>query len=142
MVSKTYSPDSFLCGNGGIQTICGVIPTEIVRKVLLCTLVERWWDTTHTLHIAGVKMMITPYDIYRLIGLRVDGITPTFSAFPGCLRPDREYLGMDLGATSANLPNLLSLFSTAPQNIVEKATWMVRAFLLYLIGTTLDCNTS
>ena len=104
MVSKTYSPDSFLCGNGGIQTICGVIPTEIVRKVLLCTLVEKWWDTTHTLHIAGVKMMITPYDIYRLIGLRVDGITPTFSAFPGRLRPNREYLGMDLGATSTNLP--------------------------------------
>jgi hypothetical protein len=49
---------------------------------------------------------------------------------------------MDLGATSANLPNLLSLFSTAPQNTVEKATWMVRAFLLYLISTTLDCNTS
>ena len=40
------------------------------------------------------------------------------------------------------LPNLLSLFSTIPQNIVEEATWMVMAFLLYLIGTTLDCNTS
>ncbi len=61
-------------------------PTETVRKVLLCTLVERWWDTTHTFHIAGVKMTITPYDIYRLTGLRVDGITPTF---PGRFRPDR-----------------------------------------------------
>uniref|UniRef100_A0A2N9ILX3 Uncharacterized protein n=1 Tax=Fagus sylvatica TaxID=28930 RepID=A0A2N9ILX3_FAGSY len=50
------------------------------------------------------------------------------------------YLGMDLGATSANLPNLLSLFSTAPLNTIEEVTWMVRAFLLYLIVDTTQYN--
>ena len=44
--------------------------------------------------------------------------------------------------TSVNLPNLLSAFSTAPQVTVEETTKMVKAFLLYLIGTTLDYNTS
>uniref|UniRef100_A0A2N9EQ52 Aminotransferase-like plant mobile domain-containing protein n=1 Tax=Fagus sylvatica TaxID=28930 RepID=A0A2N9EQ52_FAGSY len=117
-------------------------PTETSKKIFLYALAERWWDTTHTFHIASVEVTITLYDKYRLTGLRVDGITLTFSAFLACLRPDREYLGMDLGATSTNLPNLLEVFSATPQDTVEKATQMARAFLLYLIGTTLDCNTS
>ena len=76
--------------------------------------------------------------MYRLTGLRVDGIIPTFSAFLARLQPDREYLGV----TFANLPNLLPAFSEASQTTVEEATQMASAFLLYLIGTTLDCNTS
>jgi hypothetical protein len=66
-------------------------------------LVERWWDTTHTCHIAGMEMTITPYDIYRLTGLRVDGLISTFGAFPACFRANQEYFGIDLGATTANL---------------------------------------
>jgi hypothetical protein len=50
------------------------------------------------------------YDVYRLTGLRVDGIVPTFSAFPIGVRPDREYLGVSLGATSADLPILMRAF--------------------------------
>jgi hypothetical protein len=87
-------------------------------------------------------MTITPYDIYRLTGLRVDRLTLTFSAFPTRFRADREYLGMDLGATISNLPSLLHAFVVAPQNTVEEATQMAKAFLLNLVGTTLDCNTS
>ncbi len=59
-------------------------------------------------------MMITLYDKYRLTSLKVDGITPTFNTFPARLRPDQEYLGMDLGATSTNLPNLLEVFFATP----------------------------
>jgi hypothetical protein len=82
------------------------------------------------------------YDVYRLIGLRIDGAIPTFSAFSARLRMDREYLGVDLGVTFPNLPSLLRAFAKAPQTIVEETTRMARPFLLYLIGTTLDCNTS
>ncbi len=89
-------------------------PTETAKKTLLCALVERWWDITHTFHIVGLEMTITLYDIYWLIGLKVDGIIPTFSAFSARLRPDRKYLGMDLGVTSTNLPSLLLAFSEAP----------------------------
>uniref|UniRef100_A0A2N9F6D0 Uncharacterized protein n=1 Tax=Fagus sylvatica TaxID=28930 RepID=A0A2N9F6D0_FAGSY len=79
---------------------------------------------------------------HRLTGLRVDGLTPTFNAFPAHFQVDREYLGLDLGATITNLPSLLLAFAEAPQDTAEKRTRMARAFLLYLIGTTLDCNTS
>ena len=86
-------------------------PTETAKKSLLCVLVERWWDTIHTFHIAGVEMTITPYNVYRLISLRVDGIVPTFSAFPVGVRPNWEYLGVSLGATFADLSTLMCAFT-------------------------------
>ena len=33
------------------------------------TLAKRWWNTTHTFHIANREMTITPYDFHRMIGL-------------------------------------------------------------------------
>uniref|UniRef100_A0A2N9J9C1 Aminotransferase-like plant mobile domain-containing protein n=1 Tax=Fagus sylvatica TaxID=28930 RepID=A0A2N9J9C1_FAGSY len=117
-------------------------PTEFAKKIFLYALAKRWWDTTHTLHIAGVGMTVIPYDIHRLTDLRVDGLTPTFTGFPARFRADREYLGLDLGETMANLPGLLHAFVNAPQDTTEETTRMARAFFLYLIGMTLDCNTS
>ena len=67
---------------------------------------------------------------------------PTFSAFLVRLHPDQEYLGISLGVTSVDLPTLIHAFVEAPQTTIEEATRMARAFLLYLIGTTLDCNTT
>ena len=87
-------------------------------------------------------MMITPYNVYRITGLRVDVTIPTFSAFLVRLHPDQEYLGISLGVTSVDLPTLIHAFVEAPQTTIEEATRMARAFLLYLIGTTLDCNTT
>ena len=117
-------------------------PINSAKKSLLCVLAERWWDTTHTFHIADVEMMIMPYDMYRLTGLRIDGIIPTFSAFPARVHSDREYLGVSLGASYANLPSLSRAFAEAPQTTIEEATRMAQGFVLYLIGSTLDYNTS
>ena len=97
-------------------------PTETAKKSLLCVLVERWWDTIHTFHIAGVEMTITPYNVYRLISLRVDGIVPTFSAFPAGVRSNWEYLGVSLGATFVDLPTFMCAFTEAPQTTIEEAT--------------------
>ena len=35
-------------------------------------LIKRWWDTTHTVHIAKQEMTVTPYDFYRMTGLSFD----------------------------------------------------------------------
>uniref|UniRef100_A0A2N9IXH4 Aminotransferase-like plant mobile domain-containing protein n=1 Tax=Fagus sylvatica TaxID=28930 RepID=A0A2N9IXH4_FAGSY len=91
-------------------------PTKTAKKSLLCALAERC--------------------------LRIYGIVPTFNAFPARVHPDREHLGISLGETSADLPALMRAFAEAPQTTIEETTCMARAFLLYLIGTTLDCNTS
>ena len=98
----------------GFKNFVELHPTEFAKKFLLYALVERWWDTTHTLPIAGVEMMITPYNIHRLMGLRVDGLILTFNTFIASFRADREYLGLDLGVTIANLPSLLHAFMETP----------------------------
>ena len=36
---------------------------------LVQCLIERWWDTTHTYHIAEQEMTVTPYDFYCMTGL-------------------------------------------------------------------------
>ena len=97
-------------------------PTETAKKSLLFALSKRWWDTTHTFHIASVEMTITPYNVYHLTGLRVDGIVPIFRAFLARVCSDREYLGISLGATSVDLPALMRAFAEAPQTTIEEAT--------------------
>uniref|UniRef100_A0A2N9EG48 Aminotransferase-like plant mobile domain-containing protein n=1 Tax=Fagus sylvatica TaxID=28930 RepID=A0A2N9EG48_FAGSY len=103
-------------------------PTKTTKKIFLYALAERWWDTTLTFHIASVEMMITPYNIYRLTGLRVDGLTLTFSAFPTHFQADWEYLGSyldDKGFSlvpdryNPGLQHLLDSFSEAPDEIAN-----------------------
>ena len=36
-------------------------------------LTERWWDTTHTFHIAEREMTMTPRDFHLTTSLRYDG---------------------------------------------------------------------
>ena len=35
--------------------------------------IERWWDTTHTFHIAKREMTVIPYDFHRMTSLRFEG---------------------------------------------------------------------
>jgi len=39
-------------------------------KILVQALAKRWWDTTHTILIAGREMSLTPYNFHRLTSLR------------------------------------------------------------------------
>ena len=38
-------------------------------------LAKRWWDTTHTFHIAEREMIVTPWDFHHMTSLRCDGNT-------------------------------------------------------------------
>ena len=50
------------------------MPERSASDVLAQTLAKRWWDNTHTFHIVGREMTITPLDFYRIISLRFDGV--------------------------------------------------------------------
>jgi len=41
--------------------------------ILVQTLAKRWWDATHTFHIAEREMTVTLYDFHQMMGLRFDG---------------------------------------------------------------------
>ena len=116
----------------GFKRFVELQPTESAKTILLYALAERWWDTTHTLHITGVEMTVTSYDIHRMTSLRVYGLTLTFSAFRACFWANWEYLRLDLGATTTNLPSLLHAFEGAPQGTDEEGTQMARVFFVLL----------
>lgn len=58
----------------GFESVVHLMPKRSAHVVLAQTLAERWWDTTHTFHIAGQEMTITPHDFHHMIGLRFDGV--------------------------------------------------------------------
>jgi len=44
-----------------------------VSATLLQCLIERWWDTTHTFHIAEQEMTETLYYFYHMTDLSLEG---------------------------------------------------------------------
>ena len=44
------------------------------KATLVQCLIERWWDTTHTVHIAEQEMIVTPYDLYRMTSLSFEAV--------------------------------------------------------------------
>ena len=57
----------------GFKPIISLLPKKSVSATLVQFLIERWWDTTHTFHIAERKMIVTPYDFYCMTSLGFEG---------------------------------------------------------------------
>ena len=57
----------------GFEPIIGLLLEKSVSATLVQCLIERWWDTTYTFHIAEREMTVTPYDFFRMIGLSFKG---------------------------------------------------------------------
>ena len=57
----------------GFEPIIHLLPKRSASAILVQTLAERWWDTTHTFHIVDREMTVTPHGFHRMIGLRFDG---------------------------------------------------------------------
>ncbi|KAK9278421.1 hypothetical protein L1049_027986 [Liquidambar formosana] len=66
-----------LVTGAGFRTVISGLVDDSDRAFVHC-MAERWWDTTHTFHIAGRELTLTSYDFYRLTGLRMDGLPLPF----------------------------------------------------------------
>ena len=58
----------------GFDPILHILTKGLASAILVQSLAEWWWDTTHTFHIANREMTVTPYDFHRMTGLRCDGV--------------------------------------------------------------------
>ena len=57
----------------GFKPIICLLLERSASPILVQSLAKRWWDTTHTFHIADREMIVTPCDFHHMIGLRCDG---------------------------------------------------------------------
>jgi len=56
----------------GFGPLMHLLPDGVASDILVQALTERWWDTTHTFHIAGKELIVT-HDFHRMTSLRSDG---------------------------------------------------------------------
>ena len=55
------------------EPIIRLLPKSHTSAILVQSLVERWWNITHTFHIVDREMTMTPHDFHRMTSLRCDG---------------------------------------------------------------------
>ena len=100
----------------------------------MLALVERWWETTHTLHIASREMTLTLHETYHLTGLYYRGPSMKFRGLP-----DEALLGHTFRTATVNLGDLY-LLNSRSQTTQRDQERMARAFTLFLIGSTVVAN--
>ncbi|KAL7170833.1 hypothetical protein ACSBR2_035656 [Camellia fascicularis] len=63
-----------MVNEAGFNIFCFGFSQLQVNRLLLGTLVERWWDTANSLHFFTTReITMTPYDFSMITGLRVRG---------------------------------------------------------------------
>ena len=55
---------------------------------------------------------------------------------------DEVYLGYSLGSSTISVPSLFANFSNGPKDTPDEQLLMAQAFLMYLLGSTILCNSS
>ena len=107
--------------------------------MLVQALAERWWDTTHTFHIAEKEMTITPYDFYQMTRLWASDPTISLEGELGTTF-SVELLRLTYSSKHVWYYELAVDFLSHSQETQGDITHMVRAFLLYMVGLILFAN--
>ena len=73
---STYLPPEIIgyIWEVSFESIIGLLLVKSVSATLVQCLIERWWDTTRTFHIAEQEMTVTPYDFYHMTDLSFEGV--------------------------------------------------------------------
>ncbi|KAH6779634.1 Aminotransferase-like [Perilla frutescens var. hirtella] len=125
-----------------------LIPAISLDNPLISALVERWRKETNTFHMTVGEMTITLEDVAYLLGLRIDGEPVIGVTYTTCDSVCIKYLGKapDSGYTSGGMVKLSWLkeaFSECPEDAsIEDVERHTRAYLLYLVGSTIFSTTT
>ncbi|KAI8551223.1 hypothetical protein RHMOL_Rhmol06G0168200 [Rhododendron molle] len=125
-----------------------LIPAISLDNPLISALVERWRRETNTFHFTVGEMAVTLEDVAYLIGLPIDGEPVIGVTYTTCEAVCLKFLGKapDSGYTSGGMVKLSWLketFSRCPEDAsTEDIERHTRAYLLYLIGSTIFSTTT
>ncbi|GMY34611.1 protein MAIN-LIKE 2-like [Fagus crenata] len=123
-----------------------MIPAINFDSALIAALVERWRRETNTFHLPVGEMTITLEDVALLLGLAIDGepVIGVTSCTPSSLC--EKLLGRvpeDLTGGMVKLTWLKEFFSQCPKDApIEEIECRTRAYLLYLVGSTIFSTTT
>ncbi|XP_057460288.1 protein MAIN-LIKE 2-like [Actinidia eriantha] len=125
-----------------------LIPAISLDNPLISALVERWRRETNTFHLTVGEMTVTLEDVAYLLGLAIDGEPVIGVTYTTCEAGCVKFLGKapDSGYTSGGMVKLSWLketFSRCPEDAaIEDIECHTRAYLLYLVGSTIFSTTT
>ncbi|XWS75856.1 hypothetical protein CRYUN_Cryun01aG0127800 [Craigia yunnanensis] len=124
------------------------IPAISLDNPLISALVERWRRETNTFHFTIGEMTVTLQDVAFLLGLAIDGKPVIGITYTTCGTVCQKYLGSPPDSTYASggmvkLSWLKEFFSQCPEDAsIEEIERHTRAYLLYLVGSTIFSTTT
>ncbi|XVF31875.1 hypothetical protein REPUB_Repub17cG0032100 [Reevesia pubescens] len=124
------------------------IPAISLDNPLISALVERWRRETNTFHFTVGEMTVTLQDVTFLLGLAIDGKPVIGITYTTCSTVCEKYLGKAPDSTYASggmvkLSWLKEFFSQCPEDAsIEEIERHTRAYLLYLVGSTIFSTTT
>ncbi|KAJ8763014.1 hypothetical protein K2173_023219 [Erythroxylum novogranatense] len=125
-----------------------LLPSISLDNPLISALVERWRKETNTFHLTVGEMTITLKDVALLLGLPIDGLPVLGITYTSCKSVCERYLGRvpEAGYKSGGMVKLSWLkeyFSQCPEDApLEEVEHYTRAYLLYLVGSTIFSTTT
>ncbi|KAE8654889.1 thymidine kinase-like [Hibiscus syriacus] len=124
------------------------IPAISLDNPLISALVERWRRETNTFHFTVGEMTVTLQDVAFLLGLAINGKPVIGITYTTCGTVCEKYLGKAPDSTYASggmvkLSWLKEFFSQCPEDApIEEIEYHTRAYLLYLVGSTIFSTTT
>ncbi|XVF71774.1 hypothetical protein PTKIN_Ptkin12aG0066200 [Pterospermum kingtungense] len=124
------------------------IPAISLDNPLISALVERWRRETNTFHFTVGEMTVTLQDVAFLLGLAIDGKPVIGITYTTCGTVCQKYLGKVPDSTYASggmvkLSWLKEFFCRCPEDAsIEEIEHHTRAYLLYLVGSTIFSTTT
>ncbi|XP_065851952.1 protein MAIN-LIKE 2-like [Euphorbia lathyris] len=124
------------------------LPSISLDNPLISALVERWRKETNSFHLKIGEMSITLKDVALLLGLPIDGEPVLGVTYTSCKAVCEKFLGSvpDAGYMSGGMVKLSWLkeyFTQCPEDApIEEIKRYTRAYLLYLVGSTIFSTTT
>ena len=117
----------------GFEPILCLLLESHASTILVQSMAERWWETTHTFHIADREMTVTPHDFHQMTNLRCDGSIINLKGESG-VQLVIDLLGRRNMTDVIHYYDIEMDYKPLPQVTPNDCAWMAKAFLLYILG--------